>query len=386
MPKNSRKEVDAMPDRLYRMLIALLVIVIATATWSSCASAAVKRKDFKRSNGTLMYVYTYSLNVYEKPNTDSNIVEQVGFAKRIMRFATQKGWAQVVTTNHNLGYCNLEQLTSTDPNKYDTTVYGAHDQAPVYLRPSVSSPLIGHLDTNEKARMVAMTPKGDWLRVEQRGYYGYVQKPRVDYVKWEEGRDAWLAAESAPVYYDPHIASVITTLYFGQGFTLLTTDGQWAKIRNRSGLVAYIAADVVTTVNPNSMSSTVYAQVSGSYMFRGSSSESGRASVEMNQQMTLIAVDDTQFWARVKYNGEYFYVPYICLGTQPRLDGYKQVMSRMGINIREGTKKSADVVATVPTGTKLLLLAASGHFAKVSTLPDANGNRFTGYIEIQYLI
>ena len=69
--------------------------------------------------------------------------------------------------------------------------------------------------------------------------------------------------------------------------------------------------------------------------------------------------------------------------AEKRLGDYKRVRTSEAAIIREGTKKSSKVVVTVPTGTDLWLSAATDNRAKVTTSSDANGKRYTGYIELK---
>ena len=135
--------------------------------------------------------------------------------------------------------------------------------------------------------------------------------------------------------------------------------------------------------DPNGLNQLLYTQVSGNYLFTSSTDISGRRNIGINEQMTLVAVDSHKFWARVRYYGQYYYVPYVFLGTEKRLGDYKRVRTSEAAIIREGTKKSSKVVVTVPTGTDLWLIAATDNRAKVTTSSDANGKRYTGYIELK---
>ena len=120
-------------------------------------------------------------------------------------------------------------------------------------------------------------------------------------------------------------------------------------------------------------------------MFTSSTDLSGRRQIDKNEAMTLLAVDANGFWARVQYEGKYYYLPYVFLGTEKRLGDYKEVTARAGLNIREGTKKSSAIVVTIPKGTKMWLIDATDNRAKVTTMPDYDGNVYTGFAELQYL-
>ena len=125
--------------------------------------------------------------------------------------------------------------------------------------------------------------------------------------------------------------------------------------------------------------------MSGNYLFTSSTDISGRRNVEVNAEMTLVAVDKNNFWARVLYNGDYYYAPYVYLSHEKRLGDYKRVRTTQAAVLREGTKRSSTVVTALPAGTDLWLIGATDNRAKVTTSADVNGKRYTGYVELQYI-
>lgn len=377
-----------MPKRLLRFLCALVTAMLLTASFGMAHAVEhyLEKEDLTRSelaNATLKYVYTYSLKVYDMPTKESSVREIVPFAKELIVIQEKLGWAKVLTINDRVGFCNAKQLTNTNPNNLHTTMYAQQKEVQVYLRPSVDAPLIDYLDRNQKVIAVAMTPMGDWVRLKNGKYYGYVQRQRLDYERFRKGDRAWISAESAKVYYDEKLDSVAGTLYFGQKVWLVSKSGERAKIRSPLGLIGYCDLNAITEKDPNGLDQVVYTQVSGNYLFTSSTDISGRRNVEVNTEMTLVAVDKNNFWARVLYNGEYYYAPYVYLSHEKRLGDYKRVRTTQAAVIREGTKQSSNVVTAVPAGTDLWLVGATDNRAKVTTSPDANGKRYTGYIDLQ---
>lgn len=372
--------------RFISALLAMMLLCMASGVVFAETEERKKNTISKDDVPESAFVYTYTLKVYYKPTKSSDILERVPFAKEIVRLSVKKGWAKVMTTNGRIGYCNNKQLTKTDPNNLDVYMYCQQKRPEVYYRPTTSAPVMGHLNRDEKVHVVAMTPMGDWLRIEEDGYHGYIQRPCLDYEKYSTGQHAWVSAEKLEVYYDPEINSVFGTLYFGQTLSLVESSGRRAKVRSGSGLVGYCDINGLTTVNPNSMNMTVYTQVPGEYLFVTSTDESGRRSVSANEEMMLDAVDGNNYWARVRYKGEYYYVPYVFLGTEKRGGGdYKIVYTTEALHIKEGTKQSSEVVATVAAGTPLMLIGATDYHAKVAMMPNDDGVQKTGYVEVKYL-
>lgn len=366
---------------------ALLMLALLCAPFS--ALAANKSKDNKITKDdvpTKAWVYTYVLTIYDKPTKDSDILEEVPFAKQIVKLKESKGWAKVISTNDVIGFCNAKQLTETNPNNLDVYMYCQQYEPEVYLRPSSDAPIMGHLKRNEKIHVVAMTPKCDWLRIEENGYHCYIPRPCLDYEKFAEGKLAWVNTEKLDVYYDQAVASTFGTLYFGQEVTLISTEANMAKIRSKTGYIGYCDIEGLTMENPNSLGITCYTVVAGNYLFSSPTETSGHRSIEANVEMTLDAVDSNRFWARVRYQNTYYYVPFVFLdGGRIRSGSYKRCHTTLAASIKAGTKQSSSVVVTVPENTELLIIGATDTHARVATLPDANGVRQTGYIEIDYL-
>ena len=222
------------------LLTALMLICAAMPTLAA-----------SKGEGTQVYVYAYALKVYEKPSKKSDVIARVPFARSLWMVAEKKGWAQVITADDRTGYCSAKQLTERNPNTYDATVYAQQDRAPVYELPSVDAPMIGHLDRNDRAKLLAMTPSGDWLRIKYGSHDGYIQRPRVDYKKYASGKAAYVSADSLPVYYDPEIDSTFGTLSKGQQLAVVSASDGWAKIRSGSGLVGYCKADGLSAEKPD---------------------------------------------------------------------------------------------------------------------------------------
>lgn len=379
-----------MPKCLLRYLCALVSVIVLTMS-CGVANAVVhflEKEDIKKSElarATLKYVYAYSMRVYDMPTKESDIREIVPFAKEIIVLEEKLGWAKVLTINDRVGFCNAKQLTDVNPNNLHAAVYSQQKDVPVYLRPSVDAPLIDYLMRNQKVELISMTPMGDWMRLKKGKYYGYVQRQRMDYERYKKGTRAWIGCESAKVYYDPQLDSVLGTLYFGQKVWLVDKTGTRAKIRSPRGLIGYCDLEAITEKDPNGLDQIVYTQVSGNYLFTSSTDISGRRNVEVNAEMTLVAVDKNNFWARVLYNGDYYYAPYVYLSHEKRLGDYKRVRTTQAAVLREGTKRSSTVVTALPAGTDLWLIGATDNRAKVTTSADVNGKRYTGYVELQYI-
>ena len=125
-------------SRLNRVICAVMLIV-ALMGMPLEALAMNRSKDNKITKDdtpTAAFVYTYILTVYDKPTKESEVLEEVPFAKKITKLKESQGWAKVVTTNDVIGFCNAKQLTETDPNNLDVVMYCQQYEPMYYLRPS----------------------------------------------------------------------------------------------------------------------------------------------------------------------------------------------------------------------------------------------------------
>ena len=161
-----------MPKLLRFISAMLLAIVVMSASLGTLADEEKKRNKITKDDvPTGAFVYTYILTVYDKPTKSSDVLEEVPFAKQIVKLKEKDGWAKVMTTNDRIGFCNAKQLTENNPNNLDIYMYCQQKEPAVYLRPSSDAPVMGHVHRNEKVHVVAMTPMCDWLRIEENGYH-----------------------------------------------------------------------------------------------------------------------------------------------------------------------------------------------------------------------
>ena len=372
--------------KMLRNVTRLKCWVLIVALLFILPGSAMASKSYREVKAEEQYVVnTYGLKVFKAPSLKSEVLETVPYARNVKCFAIREGWAKVYTVNRVIGYCQTQYLTAINPNTYNTTMYCQQSASPYYYRPDVNSALMGHLYRDEAVKVVAITPLGDWVRIRHEDSWFYVQRPCMDTAKYVKGKAAWCAKESMKVYYNPEMTTKMGTLYFGQEFLLVDQKGSIAKIRSKSGIIGYCKLSEITPTNPNKDGQTVYTQVDGNYLFKSSTSLSGRVQIKKNEALKLLAIDDNHYWARVEYKGANYYVPVVYLDTKRRSSDYKQIVARTGLNIRTGTKKSSDIVATVPTGTQLWLIGATDTCARVATSPDASGQFYTGYVELAYL-
>ena len=93
-----------MPSRLLGVLCVFLTLVLLPG----CLIPAMA----SGAEGAQVYVYAYTLKVYEKPSKKSDVLAVVPFARSVQLIAEKKDWAQVVLSDSQTGYCSLKQLTA----------------------------------------------------------------------------------------------------------------------------------------------------------------------------------------------------------------------------------------------------------------------------------
>ena len=150
--------------------------------------------------------------------------------------------------------------------------------------------------------------------------------------------------------------------------------------------MAYCDASALSTANPATLSTPVYAQVSGRILCSTASETAGRRyNINKNNRLTLLGIDSSQYWALVKQGNRKLYVPYIFVGTSRPGKNYKVVVTNQDAPLYQGAAANSAVLSTLAMGTRLYLTGIGENGAKVTTISDGVTPAATGYVPLQYL-
>lgn len=269
---------------------------------------------------TAIYVSANTLPVYAAEDTSSKILGTMAYGEEMTLLSVDDGWAKVQNTSGSIGYCTYGSLTSENPNTLNETMY-AQSKITLYKKPSTGFGSVQSVSVNTVLTVVATTPDGEWARIALSPVsYAYVQMKNLAGEKVDPD-DAF----ADPDYTNKTVYGVATTttcyatastsaksvghLYFGQSATCTGVSGEWARVVNGSGTVAYCKLANISTENPNKYSVSVYAVSAGTKVYqKPSTSSSVIATVSKNGKCTAIAVSTDGKWYRLKNGSTYGYV------------------------------------------------------------------------------
>ena len=336
---------------------------------------------------TVMYVTAASAKLYKKADENSRRMGSLTFGDQVTVTATQGEWAQVTSAKGAKAFCRLTDLSAANPNVLNKTMYAQLQRVPVYKNPTRRSGRVKNLKKGETITMVAITSDGLWSRVTDGAKYGFVPSVYLDDAPQAAGTPVWCASGSTAVMVNPENWIEISTLSFGQEVFLVgyTSNNTIAKIRTSKGYVAYCDASALSTANPATLTTPVYAQVSGRILSSAASESSKHYNINKNNRLTLLGIDTSQYWALVKQGRRKLYVPYIFVGTSRPGKNYKVVVTNQDAPLYQSADASSAVVATLPMGTRLYLTGIGQSGAKVTTVSDGVTQALNGYVPLQYL-
>lgn len=335
----------------------------------------------------VMYVVGSSAKLYKKADENSRRMGSVTFGDQVNVTATQGEWAQVKSAKGATAYCRLSDLSSANPNVLNKTVYAQLARVPVYKNPTKRSGRVKNLKKGDTITMVAITSDGLWSRVTDGVKYGFVPTVYLDDAPQATGTPVWCASGATAIMVNPENWIEIGTLSFGQEVFLVgyTSNNTIAKIRSAKGYVAYCDASALSTANPATLTTPVYAQVSGKILCKSANENSKRTYINKNVRLTLLGIDNSQFWALVKQGRRKLYVPYIFVGTSRPGKNYKVVVTNQDAPLYQGAEANSAVLSTLAMGTRLYLTGIGESGAKVTTVSDGVTQALTGYVPLQYL-
>ena len=294
-----------------------------------------------------VYVGSNTLPVYASASTSSKKLGTMSYGESMTLVALHsETWAQVRNSSGAVGYCKIDGLTIENPNSLNTTIYVTETGAKLYAKPTTSATVLGTLKQNAKYTAVAMTTDKVWLRLKNGSSYGYLL---TDYASTEEVDDpapgvtgtVYISANTLVAYSSPSTSSKsLGTMSYGESMLLLGVDDGWAKIQNSSGAVGYCKYGGLTSVNPNSLNLSMYAQSSGVKLYaKPLTTATVSRTINQGDSVTVIAVTGDGVWARVNLgSGKYAYVQTKSI-SETRPDGDDS-------GITDITKKTVYITAT----------------------------------------
>ncbi|MBQ3575429.1 MAG: SH3 domain-containing protein, partial [Clostridia bacterium] len=293
--------------------------IAAGAAYGYVPSEYIQESEAEDFTPITVYVAENLLKVYKSASESSKVMGTMAYGEAMKLTGVNDGWAEVMNTSGEKGYCSYGGLTDVDPNSEGLTMY-AQDATPIYKKPSTGYGTVANVGKNAALSVVAITPDGDWARVYiGSSKYGYAQMSKLAQTEVPSGdefadenftkKTVYGIATATTCYASPSTSSKsVGNLYFGQSATCTGENGDWARVVNGSGTVAYCKISNISTENPNKYSVAVYAKSAGTKVYqKPSTSSSVIATVGKNGKCTGVAVSTDGKWYRLKNGSTYGY-------------------------------------------------------------------------------
>ena len=334
-----------------------------------------------------MFVTASTVKITNRAESKARRLVTVSFGEQLAMTALQGDWAQVQTSKGLKGYCPISALSETDPNTMNKQMYAQMNSVVIHTTPSTKSGRVRILKKGDTVTMTAITSDGQWARVTDGSKFGFVPTMYLDDAPSAEGTPVWCNMGATELMVNPDAWVQVGTLSFGQPVHLVgyVANNTIAKVRNEKGAVAYCDINALTTADPATLSTPVYAQASGRVMCSDTGSSPNYYNINKNVRMTLLGVDPSGNWALVKQGKRKVYIPFVFLGNERPNRNFKVVVSNQDAPLYQSAKSGAAILGTLPMGTRLNLMGGEHNLMKVSTISDGTVQAVVGYIDMRFV-
>ena len=263
-----------------------------------------------------VYVKDNTMPVYASASTASDLLGVMSFGESLIMQAVQDGWARVVNSAGQTGYCRYGSITRVNPNTYSVPLYALNANTPVRKKPLADADILQSAARGTGFVAVAITGDQQWVRVQLSDGYGYISVDDLSFDKPSEDPSAIQPVDPFTVYVGVNLAgcyascdvnsTLLGVMSYGESFACIGYGNGWAKLRNASGTEGYCQISMLTTDNPNTSGIAVYPQVSGVTVYsKPSESASVMGTLQLNTKMTAVAITPDNEWLRLS-NGSTF--------------------------------------------------------------------------------
>ena len=330
-----------------------------------------------------VYVVSNTLKVYAKVSTASRVLGTLSYGEKMTCLATNSGWAAVRNDSGAIGYCKTGGLSTRNPNDLNVKAYITASNVPVYRKPDTSSGVMMRVKKNSSYTAVAVTQDGDWVRLKNGKYYGYVQAKYVSRSAADDGESAlntsvYISVNTVQGYDRPSTSGkVMGTLCYGEKYTLISVSGDWAYIQNAAGRRGYCQTSALTTKDPNAYSQMVYAAQDGAKVYKKPLTSSGvMKTLERGEGYLGVARTPDGEWLRLKNGGSYGYVQAKYFSTTKPDASEPESVIYVGattLKVYKRPDSGSGALGTVCFGESMTLLSVDDGWACVRNAAGAVG-------------
>ena len=342
--------------------------------------------------GMTVYVVSNTLPVYASASASAKLLGTMSMGESMALVSLyDETWAQVRNSSGTVGYCLIEGLSTEDPNILNLPIYILETGARLYSKPLTSSKVLATLKQNAQYTAVTITLDGEWLRLKYGSSYGYLQTEYASVDEVDPGvpdvpqGTVYIANNTLIAYASPTTsAKSLGTMSYGESMLLLDVDDGWARIQNSSGAIGYCMYGGLTSVNPNNLNATMYAQSNGVKLYsKPLTTATVSKTANINDALTVVAITTDGVWARVSLGaGKYAYAQTASIAdTKQTVDdsGIQDIskktvyISATTLAVYASTSTSSKSLGTMSFGESLTCTGTNSTWARVVNSSGAVG-------------
>ena len=266
-----------------------------------------------------VYVTVSALPVYASASASSKLLGTMCLGESMTMIGSSDGWAKVRNSAGDTGYCLVSGLSSKDVNTLNKPYYAKNKTVTLYSRSYSGASTVKTVSQNTSLMVVCISSDGTWARILlNNGSYAYVKVSALSETRIED-ETSITDISSVTVYVIPTSLTVyaststsaksLGTMYFGESMKCTGKGPKWARVVNSAGTVGYCDVNSITTTNPNTYSSTFYAQVNGAKVYKSPvTSSKVLSTLSLNDKVVGVTYNSERTWYRVKWDSDYGYV------------------------------------------------------------------------------
>lgn len=298
------------------MMLAMLML---TAIAMPAAKAASEWSDFDWSSNALsvnrfasetkVYIISNTLKAYKSASTSSKVLGTMSYGESMTLIDFSGDWVKIRNNAGNIGYCKLTGISNKNPNTISKTMYATKAGTPVYAKPGTGYKVLGRMSKNAGLSVIAKTSDDKWYRVKNGSRIGYVQSAYVSETK-QEGSTVYIVSNTLRAYKNPSTSSKrLGIMSYGESMRMLSSSGEWAKIRNSAGAVAYCKLSGLSSKDPNTLKSSVFVMVDKTPVYaKPGTGYKILGRMNINSTLTALAKTPDGKWYRVKKGNRIGYI------------------------------------------------------------------------------
>ena len=287
-----------------------------------------------------VYVTLSSLPVYVSDSASSKVLGTMCLGESMTMIGANDGWAKVKNSSGTVGYCLVSGLSTKDINTLNKPYYAKNKTVTLYSRSISGASAATTVAQNTSLMAVCLSADGEWARIAlSSGGFAYARVSDLSETRIDDGTQisditpvtVYVIPTSLTVYASASkSAKSLGTMYFGQTMTCTGKSSAWARVVNDAGTVGYCDVSAVTTTNPNTYSTTLYAQVGSAKVYKGASTSTGTvATLSINGVVTGLSYNEDRSWYRVQYGTSYGYVEARYFATSPTDTGQSSAITKV---------------------------------------------------------